>query len=349
MIGAGSWGTSVSWLLGGKDHHVQLWAREPEIAEAINAEHVNPVYMSNIVLAGSVFATHDVEQALSDAEAVVVVTPSVGVRPTAEAMAPFLARDTPVVVLSKGVENGTHMLMTEVLEDVLGNRSRLAGLSGPNHAEEVGKGIPSATVVAAYDESVGRLFQDAFMTPFFRVYTNPDVVGVELAAASKNVIAVAAGMSDGLGYGDNTKATLMTRGLAEMSRLGRAMGANPLTYMGLAGMGDLIATCTSRHSRNRALGELIAKGGTIEQFRDETHMIAEGAFACISVGALGDREGVDLPITKSVHSVLYEGVSPLHAGGMLMGREARDELHGLGLVDDYGSVGGEEDAWATLS
>jgi glycerol-3-phosphate dehydrogenase (NAD(P)+) len=343
VIGAGSWGTSVCWLLGGKGHDVSLWAREPHIAEAINAEHRNPVYMRDILLTESVRATHDIEEALRGTEAVVMVTPSVGVRSTAESMKPYLADDTPVVILSKGVENETLMLMTEVLEDVLGNKSRVAGLSGPNHAEEVGKGIPSATVVAAHEEHVGRLFQDAFMTRTFRVYTNPDVVGVELSAASKNVIAVAAGMSDGLGYGDNTKATLMTRGLAEMSRLGRAMGANPLTYMGLAGMGDLIATCTSQHSRNRALGELVAKGGTMEEFRQTTNMIAEGAFACISVGALGVREGVELPITRQVHAVLYEGHSPADAGDMLMGREARDELHGLGLVDD----GDEEDTWAT--
>jgi glycerol-3-phosphate dehydrogenase (NAD(P)+) len=226
------------------------------------------------------------------------------------------------------------MLMTEVLEDVLGNRARLAGLSGPNHAEEVSRGIPSATVVAAYEESIGRLFQDAFMTKFFRVYTNPDVVGVELAGASKNVVAVAAGMSDGLGYGDNTKATLMTRGLAEMTRLGRAVGANPLTYMGLAGMGDLIVTCTSRHSRNRALGELVARGGTMQEFYDKTRMVAEGAVSCISVDELGKREGVELPITHQVRAILYEGASALDAGDVLMGREARDELHGMGLVFD---------------
>ncbi len=347
-MGAGSWGTSVSWLLGGKGHDVSLWSREVEIAEAINTEHRNPLYMKDISLPATVAATSDIEEAVAGAEAIVVVTPSVGVRETAQAMKPALPETTPVVVLSKGVENETFMLMTEVLDDVLGHRERLACLSGPNHAEEVGKGIPSATVVAAYEESVGRLFQDAFMTRFFRVYTNPDVVGVELCAASKNVIAVAAGMSDGLGFGDNTKATLMTRGLAEMSRLGRAMGANPLTYMGLAGMGDLIATCTSRHSRNRALGELVAKGGTIEQFREQTHMIAEGAFACISVGALGEREGVELPITDQVRAVLYEGASPEDAGYLLMGRDARDELHGLGLVDDFKNLyGDEEDSWAT--
>lgn len=334
VIGAGSWGTSVAWLLGGKGHDVRLWAREPKIAEGINARHRNPLYMRDVVLGDSVLAFADTEEALRGAEAVVMVTPSVGVRSTAEAMRPYLGVGTPVVILSKGVENGTFMLMTEVLEDVLGNRQRLAGLSGPNHAEEVGRGIPSATVVAAYDEPIGRLFQDIFMTRFFRVYTNPDVVGVELCGASKNVVAVAAGMCDGLGYGDNTKATLMTRGLAEMSRLGRAMGANPLTYMGLAGMGDLIATCTSRHSRNRGLGEFIGQGGTLDGYRKQTNMVAEGAFACVSVDELGCRRGVELPITHQVRAILHEGQPVGHAEEALLGREARDELHGLGLVEN---------------
>lgn len=334
VIGAGSWGTSASWLLGGKGHEVSLWAREQEIADGINANHANPLYMRDIVLPETVTASSDIEVALRGVDAVVVVTPSLGVRGTAGAMAPHLPSDTPVVILSKGVEEGSLMLMTEVLEDVLGNRRRLAGLSGPNHAEEVGKGVPSATVVAAYEESVGRLFQDLFMTRFFRVYTNPDVVGVELAGASKNVIAVAAGVCDGLGYGDNTKATLMTRGLAEMSRLGHAMGANPLTFMGLAGVGDLIATCTSKNSRNRALGEFIGRGGTLEGWKAQTNMVAEGAFACISVEDLGTRAGLEMPITHQVRAVLYEGQALSEGEEALLGREARDELHGMGLVED---------------
>jgi glycerol-3-phosphate dehydrogenase (NAD(P)+) len=332
VIGAGSWGTSASWLLGGKGADVRLWAREPEITECVNAEHRNPLFMKDITLPDTVRATSDIGEAVSGAEAVVMVTPSLGVRETAAAMSPHLGADIPVIILSKGVETGTLFLMTEVLEDVLGNRARLAGLSGPNHAEEVGKGVPSATVVAAYEEGVGRMFQDLFMTRFFRVYTSPDVVGVELAGASKNVIAVAAGMSDGVGYGDNTKATLMTRGLAEMSRLGRAMGANPLTYMGLAGVGDLIATCTSKNSRNRALGEFVGKGGTLEGWRASTNMVAEGAYACISVEELGKREGVELPITRQVRAVLYEGQSLAGGEEALLGRAARDELHGLGLM-----------------
>lgn len=334
VIGAGSWGTSASWLLAGKGHAVQLWAREAEIAEGVNATRHNPVYMTDVELPRTVYATADIEIALRGAEAVVMVTPSVGVRDTSRAMRPHLAPDVPVIILSKGVENETLMLMTEVLADTLGHRERIAGLSGPNHAEEVGRGVPSATVVAAYEDDIGRFFRDLFMTRFFRVYTNPDVVGVELCGASKNVIAVGAGMSDGIGYGDNTKATLMTRGLAEMSRLGQVMGANPLTYMGLAGMGDLIATCTSKNSRNRALGEFVGRGGTLEGWTAQTSMVAEGAYACISVEQLGKRMGVELPITHQVRAVLYEGVPVTESEDALLGRAARDELHGMGLVSD---------------
>ncbi len=334
VIGAGSWGTAVSWLLSGKGHDVQLWAREPEIAEGVNADHRNPLYLPDVPLAASVVASSDIAEALDGSEAVVMVTPSMGVRTTAESMQPHLGAETPVVILSKGVENGTFMLMTEVLADVFGNDMRIAGLSGPNHAEEVSRGIPSATVVASHSEAVATLFQDAFMTPFFRVYTNTDVIGVELCGASKNVVAIAAGMCDGLGYGDNTKATLMTRGLAEMSRLGAAMGANPLTYMGLAGMGDLIVTCASQHSRNRGFGELIAKGGTLEEYTNRTQMVVEGAAACVSIDELAKRKGIELPITHLVREIVYEGLPVKAAGEMLMGREARDELHGMGFVMD---------------
>lgn len=334
VIGAGSWGTAVTWLLAGKGHDVSLWAREAEIAEGVNTAHRNPLYLPDVVLSDTVRASDDVGVVLEGTEAVVMVTPSIGVRQTAESMKPHLGDDIPVCILSKGVEQDTLMLMTEVLEDVFGHGERIAGLSGPNHAEEVSRGVPSATVVASHSADVRQLFQDAFMTPFFRVYTNPDVIGVELCGASKNIVAIAAGMCDGLGYGDNTKATLMTRGLAEMSRLGAAMGANPLTYMGLAGMGDLIVTCTSRHSRNRGLGQLVAEGGTMQDFYDKTHMVAEGAVACISVHELGKREGVEMPMTELVRAVLYDGLDPREAGKLLMDREARDELHGMGLVSD---------------
>lgn len=334
VIGAGSWGTATAGLLGGKGVEVVLWAREPEIAEGVNGTHLNPLYLSELVLPACVTATADLAAAVTGADAVVVVTPSHGVRSTAERMAEALPSSTPVVNLAKGVERDTNLRMTEVLEEVLGARTRLAVLSGPNHAEEVARGVPSAAVIAAYDETIGRMFQDLFMAPTFRVYTNPDVLGVELCAASKNVVAVAAGISDGIGYGDNTKATLMTRGLAEMTRLGVHLGANPLTYMGLAGMGDLIATCTSRHSRNRALGEWVADGGTVAGYAAETHMVAEGATSAISVDDLARSVDVELPIARQVRAILYDGMDPHGAGVELMGRDARDELHGMGLIED---------------
>lgn len=334
VIGAGSWGTAVAALLGEKDVAVTLWARESEIADGINANHANPVYLTDVVLPATVRATSDLPAAASGADAVVMVTPSHGLRATSAAMGATLPSTTPVINLSKGVEQGTLLRMTEVLTETLGHPERLAALSGPNHAEEVSKRIPSATVVAAYEESVGLFFQDLFMAPTFRVYTNPDVVGVELCSASKNVIAVAAGISDGLGYGDNTKATLMTRGLAEMARLGAHLGANPLTYMGLAGIGDLIATCTSRHSRNRGLGEHVARGGTVTSFTEETHMVAEGAVSCVSLDDLAQRLGLELPITRQVRAILYEGAAASTAQESLMSRVAGDELHGMGLVED---------------
>jgi glycerol-3-phosphate dehydrogenase (NAD(P)+) len=321
-------------LLGGKGLSVTLWARDPEAAARISSEHRNPRHLSSVALPETVSGTSSVEAAVHGADVVVVATPSHAVRSIAEAMRDALAPTTPVVSLAKGLERETLLRMTEVLSEVLGGKERIAALSGPNHAEEVSVGIPSASVVAAYDETLGLALREIFSAPTFRVYTNPDVVGVEIAAATKNVIAIAAGISDGLGYGDNTKATLMTRGLAEMARLGTHLGANPLTYMGLAGVGDLIATCTSRHSRNRGLGEHVAHGGTVESYAAKTHMVAEGALACIAVDELGKRVGVDMPITHQVRAILYEGASVSSAADALMGREAKDELHGMGLVED---------------
>lgn len=334
VIGAGSWGTAVAWLLGEKSIDVTLWAREPEIAEGVNADGRNPMFLRDVTLGPAVSATADLAEAIEGTGAVIVVTPSHGVRGVAEVMSQTLPADVPVINLAKGVEQNTLMRMTQILEETIGNRERLAALSGPNHAEEVSKGVPSATVVAAYDESVGRMFQDLFMAPTFRVYTNPDVVGVELCGASKNVVAVAAGMVDGLGYGDNTKATLMTRGLAEMSRLGSHLGANPMTYMGLAGMGDLIVTCTSRHSRNRALGEWVAGGGTVESYSAETHMVAEGAKSAVALDDLAAKLDIEMPITRQVRAILYEGHVPSEAASILMGRAAVDEFHGMGLVEE---------------
>ena len=325
VIGAGSWGTAISWLLDQKGHEVSLWAREAEIAACVTSEHRNPVYLPDVRFSERVTATSDMQAALVGARAVVMVTPSVGVRATAHSLAPFLGDDIPVVVLSKGIEDETSLLMTQVLEEELGHPERIAGLSGPNHAEEVSRGMPSATVVASSSQETADFFQRLFATSFFRVYTNTDVVGVEMCSTGKNVIAIACGVCDGLGFGDNAKASLMTRGLAELARLGQATGADPRTFMGLAGMGDLVVTCTSQHSRNRALGELIAQGGTLKEYEARTKMVVEGAVACRALHHLARKLGIQLPITELVYALLYEGLRPEDGLTVLMDRPLGSE------------------------
>jgi len=330
VIGAGSWGSAIAWLLDSKGYVVRIWAREPEIAKGINETHRNAQYLTHITYSDRVTASSDISEVVSDVDAVVMVTPSIGVRSTAESMKEVLGvgysrEDMPVIILSKGVEGGTSYLMTDILEEVLGNPARIAALSGPNHAEEISKGLPSATTVAAHSPEVAHFFADLFATDFFRVYTNDDLTGVELCGAGKNVVAIACGIADGLGLGDNAKASLMTRGLAEMARLGQKMGANPMTYMGLAGMGDLIVTCTSQHSRNRALGEEVANGGTLRAFEERTHMVAEGAVACKTIKELAERKGVDVPLTNAVYSMLYENANLAEIMTALMARPQRAE------------------------
>lgn len=320
VIGAGSWGTAIAWVLDGNGHEVKIWAREPEIAESINEVGRNSSYLTSVQFSKQVSASSDIAEVLRGVDAVVMVTPSIGVRETAEAMAPYLGNVTPVVILSKGIEEDTSYLMTDILEEVFGNPSRIAALSGPNHAEEVSKGVPSATVIASTDEEVARYFQELFSTNFFRCYTNTDLIGVEMCGAGKNVIAIACGICDGMGMGDNTKATVMTRGLAELSRLGEAIGANQRTYMGLAGMGDLIVTCTSKHSRNRSCGEFIGKGGSLDEYLASTNMVVEGAVACRSMRKLAQSKGVDMPITEMVYEVLYGTLKPEETIDILMGR-----------------------------
>lgn len=328
VIGAGSWGTAVAWLLAHKGHDVHLWCFEPEVAEGITIDGYNPLYLKDVKLEG-VTASNDFEEVLKDTEAVVVVTPSTVVRTVMENCKPYINDHLPVVMLSKGVEPDSGMLLTEVLVDVLGNPARIAGMSGPNHAEEVSKGIPAATVVASSNEETAFFFQELFGAHEFRVYTSSDVVGVELCAACKNVIAVANGVAAGYGYGDNTSAMIMTRGLAEMSRLVQAKGGDPLTCMGLAGMGDLIATCTSRHSRNRQLGDMIANGQTLDDFYELTHMVAEGATASKTVTDLARSLGVDMPIARVVKGLVWEGMTVEDGVDALLSRTPKPELHGI--------------------
>lgn len=329
VIGAGSWGTALAQVLAGNGHDVGLWARKPEVAAAINADHRNPRYLSDVVLSERITATSSHEEVLEGACAAVIVTPSSIMRDVADRLAGLVGEDFPVIVCSKGVEEGSGLLPVEVFEAEMGNATRLAVLSGPNFAAEVIRGIPSGTVVASPDAGTAAFFQELFASDAFRTYASDDVIGVELCAAFKNVIAIAVGVSYGIGFGDNTAAMLMTRGIAEMSRLVVRCGGQALTCMGLAGTGDLVATCTSEHSRNRRFGKLLAEGGTLEEFTERTHMVVEGALACRTLKTLADAYGVELPITDVVRSVVWEGADPRDVAKTLTSRPLTTEFYGL--------------------
>ena len=299
VVGAGSWGTALAQTLALGGNEVCMWARKAQVAQGITQAHRNPRYLSGIMLAESICATDDLAQCVNGAEAIVMVTPSRLTRSFAEQLKPLISSDTPIVLCSKGVEEGSGMVPMQVFD-------RLAALSGPNHAEEVVVGVPAGTVIASPNTEIACYFRDLFTTPTFRCYTSEDYIGVELCAAFKNVIAIAVGASYGMGYGDNTAAMLMTRGMAEMSRLVTACGGKALTVMGLAGAGDLIATCTSEHSRNRTFGKALAQGGTLEAYEERTHMVVEGALACKTICPLAQRYNVELPIATAVRSIVWE-------------------------------------------
>lgn len=324
VLGAGSWGTAVADFLAGAGREVTLWGRDPAVVAGITQAHRNPRYLRDIQLCESIKATTDLHQAVRGADIVAMAVSSGAVREVLVSAAPEVSPSAVIVSLTKGLESGTLKRMTQVIEEVIPGPP-VAALSGPNHAEEVSRRIPSATVIAAQDEEVSRLLQRAFMTPEFRVYRNRDLLGVELAGAVKNVIALAAGISDGLGFGDNAKASLVTRGLAEMWRLGAALGAESRTFSGLAGMGDLVATCTSRHSRNRAVGERLAKGQDVESAQAELGMVAEGVRTTAALKELMERAGVDMPLSLSVYDVVYRGKDPLVCVADLMGRGPAEE------------------------
>jgi len=330
VIGAGSWGTVVADLIGRKQP-VTLWARRSDLADAINTARTNPDYLPDHRLSDGLTATPDLKATLTGAEAVVMGVPSHGYRSVLELGSDSIDADTPIVSLAKGVERATLMRMTEVTADVLPGhrRDRIGVLTGPNLAKEIVAGQPAATVIAMEDEQAARGLQKVFMSPSFRVYTNTDVIGSESAGALKNVMAIAAGMAHGLGFGDNTMATLITRALAELTRLGIAMGGRPLTFAGLAGMGDLIATCMSSQSRNHTVGYGLGKGKDLEAIITEMNQVAEGVKSTPGVLALADRYRIEMPIARQVARVLYEGASPLEAVSNLMGREAKPEMHGI--------------------
>ncbi len=330
VIGAGSWGTAVG-AIAAVNADAVLWARDPAVAAHIVDEHTNPDYLPDIALPESLDATSDLGAACAGADVVVMGVPSHGFRAVLEVAAPNIGADVPVLSLSKGVEQGTLLRMTEVIADVLeGHRTdRIGVLTGPNLAREVAEGQPTASVVAIGDAETATELQSLFMTATFRVYTNPDVVGCEIAGALKNVVALAAGIAHGLGYGDNTKAALITRGLAELARLGIALGGDPLTFSGLAGMGDLVATCTSDKSRNRTVGVALGQGRKLDDIVTEMKMVAEGVKSTEAVLELARRLDVELPIAEQVGAVLYDGRSPADIVPALMLRQAKPELRGM--------------------
>lgn len=324
VIGAGSWGTTVAALLGA-NADVRLWCRREELAEAINGTHRNEAYLGGVELPVSLRATTDIARAVDGADVVVMGVPSVGFRETARLVAPSVGAGVPVVSLAKGLEAGSLLRMTEVAEAELPGHP-VAVLTGPNLAIEIAQGQPAASVVGCADESVARRLQSLFGTPTLRVYTNTDVVGCEIAGVVKNVIAIATGMAAGMGFGDNTRATLITRGLAEISRLAMAMGGSARTLAGLAGMGDLIATCSSTKSRNNTVGVRLGRGEKIDDIVASTSMVAEGVRSSLFVLELAGRYGVEMPITDQVAAVCHRGVPIADALRALMERGSTSEF-----------------------
>lgn len=327
VIGAGSWGTAMAGMLATKNQQVALWARNSTLSEEINSTQENKSYLPNVKLPHTLYCTNDLAAAVDKAEIVVLATPSHAIGETAIRLAEFVSNNTILVTAAKGLELKTFRRMSEVIGEVIpSSRENIVALSGPNHAEEVGLKIPSATVVASKCRIAAEKVQDAFMLPYFRVYTNPDIVGVELGGALKNIIALGAGIIEGLGLGDNTKAALMTRGITEITRLGVAMGGQPLTFSGLSGIGDLIVTCTSRHSRNRRAGIMLAAGKTVSEVQSETNMVVEGIKATWAAYHLSKKHNIEMPITEQLFTVLYQNQSPKDAVIQLMTRGKTNEV-----------------------
>ncbi len=324
MIGAGSWGTTVA-AIASANTPTTLWARRPELADQINSAHVNPDYLASFTLPRDLRATAAMDDAVGEADVVIMAVPSHGFRAVAVEAAPFLRPWVPIVSLSKGIERDTLLRMTEVASEEMPGRP-VGVMTGPNLAREIMAGQPAATVVAIPDATIASELQRILTQPTLRVYTNPDVVGCEVAGVVKNVIAIAAGMAEGMGFGDNTRATLITRGLAEMTRLGVALGGDPATFAGLAGMGDLIATCSSKQSRNNSVGLALGQGETIEAILDSMHMVAEGVKSSPSVLGLARKHGVEMPITEQVVAVCHEGHTARDALTALMSRTSKSEL-----------------------
>lgn len=333
VLGGGSWATALAILLAKKGLEVDMWLRNKEQISDIKESRENKKYLPGVKLPPNLNVEEDIKKAIVGKEILLLATSSHGIREILNKNRDYIEKDQLIVNVAKGIENDTLMRVSEIVKEILPENTYVI-LSGPSHAEEVAIDIPTTVVSASLDKAAAEYVQDVFMTPYFRVYTNPDVVGVELGGSLKNVIALAAGISDGLGYGDNTKAALMTRGIFEMARLGEKMGANSSTFSGLAGIGDLIVTCTSMLSRNRRAGILIGKGYSVEEATKEVGMVVEGIKTTKSAYQLAKKYGVDMPITEELYEVLYEGKSVKESVPNLMGRDKKHEMENIVSDED---------------
>ncbi len=328
VIGAGSWGTALAVLLAHNGHEVTIWSHDPYEIEMLSTKREQADKLPGVKLPENVKVSSDMEESLRGMDVVVMAVPSPVVRSVAKQMAPSIADGQIIVNVAKGIEDETYMTLTDIIKEEIPN-AEVCVLSGPSHAEEVGRGIPTTVVVGSKKKEVAELLQDVFMNEVFRVYTNPDIIGIEIGGALKNVIALAAGTTDGLGFGDNTKAALMTRGIAELTRLGVALGGKPETFSGLTGIGDLIVTCTSVHSRNRKAGYLIGQGMTADEAMKEVKMVVEGVYSAKAALGLAKKYGVSVPIVEAVNKVLFENADPREEVSNLLLRERRKEHNNL--------------------
>lgn len=324
IIGAGSWGIALAWLLRNNGHQITVWSVLDEEIRMLKEFHEQKEKLPGVILSEDTEFTTDLEEAIKGKDALVLAVPSPFTRSTAAKMAPYVSKGQKIINVAKGIEEKTLMTLSEIIEEEISS-ANVAVLSGPSHAEEVGKGIPTTIVVGSKDRETAEYLQNLFMSPVFRVYISSDVPGIELGAALKNVVALAAGMADGLGYGDNTKAALITRGIAEIARLGISMGGRIETFYGLTGIGDLIVTCASMHSRNRRAGILIGQGASMEEAMKEVKMVVEGVYSAKAGYALSRKYQVSMPIIEQVNRILFEGMPASEAVKELMLRDKKVE------------------------
>jgi glycerol-3-phosphate dehydrogenase (NAD(P)+) len=334
VLGAGSWGTALSLVLADNNHEVRLWTHREEQANEINNKHENQKYLKNVTLPNNVVAYSDMSQALSAVEAIVIVVPTKAIREVCQQIETSLDHKVTIIHATKGIEPDSLKRVSEMIEEELPAElfEKVVVLSGPSHAEEVGERQPTTVTVSSEDLKEAEKAQDLFINENFRVYTNPDVVGVEIGGALKNIIALGAGISDGLQYGDNAKAALITRGLAEIARLGTSMGANPLTFAGLTGVGDLIVTCTSSHSRNWRAGNMLGKGYALDEVLDQMGMVVEGVRTTKAAYQLSLKENIEMPITGGIHKILFDDALAKDVVDQLMNRGKRHEMEDLSNI-----------------